>query len=221
MPPEVAQEWEERTGARLVIFYGSMDTGQLSVGRPSDVAEKRWHTVGKPHDVAEVLICDEAGNHVPEGEIGEICMRGPTVQERYWSEEHGPFGPDGWAHMGDLGFIDDDGYVHVVGRKKDIIIRGGSNINPYEVERILRTHPDIDDVCVVGRPDTDLGERAVAFLVTRPESSVGLDDVRVFLEQQGIAKYKWPEFVETIEEMPLLGPGKINRRQLGERATLL
>lgn len=221
MPPEVAQEWEERTGSRLVIFYGSMDAGQLSVGRPSDIADKRWNTVGKPHDVAEILICDGEGRPVAPGEIGEICMRGPTVQERYWGEDRGPHSADGWAHMGDLGFLDEDGYLHVVGRMKDIIIRGGSNINPYEVERILRSHPKIEDACVVGRPDNDLGERAAAFLVPCNGAAVTLDDLRAFLEEQGVAKYKWPEFVDLVEEIPLSGPGKINRRVLRERARSL
>ncbi len=206
MPPAVAREWEERTGAPVCIFYGSMDAGQLAVGSPSDPQDKRWTSVGRPHDVAELKITDE----------GEICMRGPTVQRRYWGEDRGPFSEDGWAHMGDLGFLDSDGFLHVSGRLKDTIIRGGTNINPYEVEDAIRSHPDVADVCVVGRPDRELGERAVAFLVARRPLEVG--DLQAHLDGRGVAKYKWPEFVGLVDEIPLSGPGKVDRRALKEKA---
>jgi acyl-CoA synthetase (AMP-forming)/AMP-acid ligase II len=215
MPPDVARRWEEKTGSKVCIFYGSMDAGQLAVGSPDDPADKRWNSVGRPHDSCEAIICDPEGRPLPVGEIGEVCMRGPTVQERYWAESSGPLAPDGWAHMGDLGFLDGDGYLHIVGRSKDIVIRGGTNINPYEVEAILREHPDIGDVCVIGRPDRELGERVMAFVVARAGRPV---DVHDFLSKRGVAHYKWPEFVEVVAEIPLSGPGKVNRRELRERA---
>jgi acyl-CoA synthetase (AMP-forming)/AMP-acid ligase II len=205
MPPDVAALWEDSTGSRVCIFYGSMDAGQLSVGSPRDPREKRHRTVGRPHDCCEAMITEE----------GEICMRGDTVQERYWGEEHGPHGEDGWVHMGDLGRIDEDGYLQVIGRKKDLIIRGGTNINPHEVEQSLRGHPAIADVCVVGRPDRELGERAVAFLVARDATRPpDLELVKRFLESEGMARYKWPEEVRLIAEIPLSGPGKVDRRAL-------
>jgi acyl-CoA synthetase (AMP-forming)/AMP-acid ligase II len=208
MAADVARAWEERTGSRVCLFYGSMDAGQLAVGSPSDPQEKRWTTVGRPHDCAELMITPE----------GEICMRGPTVQRRYWGEDRGPFSEDGWAHMGDLGYIDGDGYLHVVGRLKDIVIRGGTNINPYEVERALREHADVADVCVVGRPDRELGERVIAFVVPRAGALPTLEQLRQFLAAQGLARYKWPEFIELLSEIPLSGPGKVDRRALRERA---
>jgi acyl-CoA synthetase (AMP-forming)/AMP-acid ligase II len=201
----VAAAWEDRTGSRVCIFYGSMDAGQLSVGSPSDPREKRHHTVGRPHECCEAMITAE----------GEICMRGDTVQERYWGEDFGPYDRDGWVHMGDLGRIDADGYLQVLGRTKDLIIRGGTNINPHEVERALRGHPAIADVCVVGRPDRELGERAVAFLVARDRARPpDLASVKEFLEGVGMARYKWPEEVRGIPEIPLSGPGKVDRRAL-------
>ncbi len=206
LPPDVARRWEERTGSRVVSFYGSMDAGQLAVGSPDDPAEKRWNTVGRPHDSCRILITPE----------GEICMRGPTVQPRYWGEETGPFAKDGWAHMGDLGFLDQDGYLHVTGRANDILIRGGTNINPYEVEAELRQHPAVADVCVVGRPDPELGERVMAFVVAR--GALRLEDLRSHLERRGLARYKWPEHLELLAEIPLRGPGKVDRRALRERA---
>jgi acyl-CoA synthetase (AMP-forming)/AMP-acid ligase II len=206
MPPEMARAWETRTGSRVCIFYGSMDAGQLAVGSPSDPQEKRWTTVGRPHDCAEVVVSSE----------GEICMRGPTVQERYWGEARGPYAEDGWAHMGDLGFIDEDGFLHVTGRLKDMVIRGGSNINPHEVEDALRSHPAIADVCVVGRPDRELGERPLAFVVGR--RPMRLEELQRHLQGQGLAKYKWPEFLELVDEIPVSGPGKVDRRLLKKRA---
>jgi acyl-CoA synthetase (AMP-forming)/AMP-acid ligase II len=145
-------------------------------------------------------------------------MRGPTVQERYWGESGGPYSPDRWAHMGDLGFLDEDGYLHVVGRLKDIVIRGGSNINPYEVEAALRPHPDVADVCVVGRPDRELGERLMAFVVARPGKQPRLQELREFLARNGLGRQKWPEFLELVAEIPLSGPGKIDRKALRARA---
>jgi acyl-CoA synthetase (AMP-forming)/AMP-acid ligase II len=164
------------------------------------------------------MICDPRGKPLPAAEIGEVCMRGATVQERYWGESSGPYGADGWAHMGDLGYLDEDGYLHVVGRVKDIVIRGGTNINPYEVETVLREHPQVADVCVIGRPDHELGERVMAFVVARGEEAPGLEQLRDFLARRGIARYKWPEFVETVAEIPLSGPGKVDRRVLRARA---
>jgi acyl-CoA synthetase (AMP-forming)/AMP-acid ligase II len=147
---------------------------------------------------------------------GEICMRGPTVQERYWGEDRGPYAGDGWVHMGDLGFLDEDGYLHVSGRLKDLVIRGGTNVNPYEVENALRSCPGVVDACVVGRPDRELGERVHAFVVAR--RPVGLDELRAHLDGLGMARYKWPESADRLDELPLSGPGKVDRRSLRERA---
>jgi acyl-CoA synthetase (AMP-forming)/AMP-acid ligase II len=203
LPPEIAERWETTTGIPISSFYGSMDAGQLAVASPSDPHEKRWTTVGRPHAHAEWKI-DE----------GEICMRGHLVQQRYWGESFGPYSDDGWAHMGDLGFVDDDGYLHVVGRVKDIIIRGGTNINPYEVESMLRMHEGVRDACVVGRPHAELGEVPVAFILGDADK----DQIDRFLDQQGLARYKWPVAVTRVDEMPLSGPGKVNRTSLRERA---
>jgi acyl-CoA synthetase (AMP-forming)/AMP-acid ligase II len=203
LPPEVAERWETTTGIPISSFYGSMDAGQLAVASPTDPQDKRWTTVGRPHDRAEWAIVGD-----------EICMRGDLVQDRYWDEDFGPYSDDGWAHMGDLGFVDDDGFLHVVGRAKDIIIRGGSNINPYEVESMLRLDPRVKDVCVVGRSDPDLGEVPVAFVV----GALSREEATRFLSDEGLARYKWPEMVIVVDELPLTGPGKVNRKVLRERA---
>jgi long-chain acyl-CoA synthetase len=218
LPPTVAQAWEERTGAPTCSFYGAMDVGQLAVPSPDDPAEKRWTTVGKPHDRAELLICNPDGSAVEPGEEGEICMRGPLVQPRYWGEDETPYADDGWAHFGDLGRLDEAGYLHVTGRVKDTIIRGGSNINPFEVEDVLRGSAAVQDVCVVGRPDEDLGERSVAFVVPAPGSEPTLDDLTAHLEQQGLTRYKWPEGLHLLDALPHGATGKIDRQALREQA---
>ena len=206
LPPEIAERWETTTGIPISSFYGSMDAGQLSVAGPSEPQDKRWTTVGRPHRRAEWQIAD-----------GEICMRGDLVQQRYWGEDSGPLAADGWAHMGDLGFVDDDGYLHIVGRVKDIIIRGGTNINPYEVESMLRMHPAVRDACVVGRPHPELGEVPVAFVVGQVDKA----ELNRFLGERGLAHYKWPEAVHMVDELPLSGPGKVNRKSLREMAGAL
>ncbi|HWE14716.1 MAG TPA: class I adenylate-forming enzyme family protein [Solirubrobacteraceae bacterium] len=218
LPPSLARAWEEQIGAPVVSFYGAMDIGQLAVPSPDDPAEKRWHTVGRPHDHAEWAILDPRGAELPVGSEGEVCMRGPLVQPRYWNQETGPYAQDGWAHFGDLGFIDEDGYLHVTGRLKDTIIRGGNNINPYEVEEIIRRHPAVADVTVVGRPDPDLGERTVAFVVFHSSSQLELEDLTSFLDQRGLARYKWPEALHQVDQLPLGPTGKLLRGELRERA---
>jgi acyl-CoA synthetase (AMP-forming)/AMP-acid ligase II len=217
LPPAVAQAWESRSDSRTCSFYGAMDIGQLAVSRPEDPAEKRWATVGRPHDRAELLVCDATGQPVATGDVGEICMRGPLVQQRYWGEPDGPFASDGWAHFGDLGFVDEDGYLHITGRLKDTIIRGGNNINPLEVEELVRRCPGVMDVCVIGRPDPDLGERTVAFVVADPGARPALDDVLTFLERQGLTRFKWPESVVIIDALPTGSTGKVDRAALRKR----
>jgi acyl-CoA synthetase (AMP-forming)/AMP-acid ligase II len=217
LPPAVAQAWEERTGSRSCSFYGAMDVGQLAVPSPDDPAEKRWTTVGRPHDRAEVLICAPDGSRLQPGREGEICMRGPLVQARYWGESHGPYAPDGWAHLGDLGFLDADGFLHVTGRLKDTIIRGGSNINPFEVEDVLRGCPAVVDACVVGMPDGDLGERAAAFVVATPGTALTLEQLLGHLQDAGLARFKWPERLCLIDALPVGSTGKVDRKALRAR----
>ena len=217
--PELARAWEERTGAPIISFYGAMDIGQLAVPSPEDPADKRWHTVGRPHASAEWAILDQQGGELAAGSEGEICMRGPLVQGRYWDRESGPYADDGWAHFGDLGFIDDDGYLHVTGRVKDTIIRGGNNINPYELEEAIRDHPAVSEVAIVGRPDADVGERAVAFVVPSAEAAFELEQLTSFLDERGFAHYKWPEELHQLDELPLGPTGKLLRAELRDLAS--
>lgn len=221
LPQSAAREWEQQTGSRVGSFYGAMDIGQLAVPDPEDPAEKRWTSVGRPHESAEWRICGPDGDTLGIGETGGICMRGPLVQDRYWDDDSTPYGADGWAHFGDLGFVDAEGFLHITGRIKDTIIRGGNNINPLEVEELLREHPRIRDVCVVGRPDEDLGERAVAFVAPTEGHRLRLDELVLFLDEQGLTRHKWPERVELVENLPTGPTGKVDRTTLRARAAEL
>ena len=216
LAPAVAREWEQRIGGRIGSFYGAMDIGQLAVPDSEDPPEKRWTTVGRPHETAQWRIVAPDGSSLDPGQAGEICMRGPLVQDRYWGESATPFDDDGWAHFGDLGFVDEDGFVHITGRLKDTIIRGGNNINPLEVEELLREHSEIREVCVVGHPDADLGERAVAFAVASP--TLTLEQLTAWLAGRGLTRYKWPERLELIEQLPTGATGKVDRTALRELA---
>jgi acyl-CoA synthetase (AMP-forming)/AMP-acid ligase II len=214
LSPALAEHWEQRTGSVTCSFYGAMDIGQLAVPRLTDPPDKRWTTVGHPHDAAEWQITDPAGNPAPPGVEGEICMRGPLVQTRYWNDTVTPFAEDGWAHFGDLGYVDEDGFLHVTGRIKDTIIRGGNNVNPLEVENLLRQHPRVLDAAVVGIPDSDLGERSAAFIVARPGPALELADLTTFLGSCGLARYKWPERLFDIDILPTATTGKLDRARL-------
>lgn len=218
LSPRLAEEWEARMGGRVASFYGAMDIGQLAVPDPEDPPTKRWTTVGRPHDAAQWQIVGPGGEPLPDGEIGEICMRGPLVQDSYWGEDTTPFDTEGWAHFGDLGYVDADGFLHITGRLKDTIIRGGNNVNPLEVEELLRAHPAIRDACVVGRPDPELGERAVAFVVTVTDHPLTLPKLTGWLHDRGLSRYKWPEQLELVELLPLGPTGKVDRAALRERA---
>lgn len=219
LPVSVARDWERRTSSAICNFYGAMDIGHLSAVRPCDPPQARWTSVGQPHVTAEWRVCDAEGKAVEPGVEGEVCMRGPLVQQQYWDSSETPYAGDGWAHFGDLGYVDGEGFLHITGRLKDTIIRGGNNINPYEVEGLLRQHPNVRDVAVIGRPDPDLGERAVAFVVGAPDAEPSLPDLLTLLQRAGVARYKWPESLVLLDALPLATTGKPDRSAM--RASLL
>jgi len=196
--PEIAQRWENSTGSQSLAFTGRWTPASSQcAARPIHriFAGRRW--VGRTI-AAEWKIVD-----------GEICMRGDLVQDRYWGEDAGPYAEDGWAHMGDLGFVDESGFLHVVGRVKDIIIRGGTNINPYEVESLLRMHPAVLDACVVGRPDAELGEVPVAFIV----GDADIRRARPLPRGQRTCSYKWPAAMYSVGELPAVRASRPRTRR--------
>lgn len=172
-------------------------------------------TVGMPYTNVEIKVVDDFMNEVKPGEVGEILYRGPTMMKEYYKnpiETEKAF-KGGWFHSGDLVTLDEDGYISIVGRKKDMIISGGENIYPKEIEEVLYTHPDIVDAAVVGIPDPKWGETPKAFIVKAPNSMLTADQVIEYLDNK-IANYKKPRHVEFINEMPRNASGKILKHVL-------
>jgi acyl-CoA synthetase (AMP-forming)/AMP-acid ligase II len=174
---------------------------------------KRLHSIGRPLPDVEVRIVDDDGRDLGGGEIGEIQVRTPRVMKGYAGQAESPLTADGWLPTRDMGWIDEDEYVYVAGRKDDMIIRGGENIAPAEVETVLMSHPAIDEAAVLGAPDVEWGQRVAAFVVLRPGASASEDDVARFCRER-LASFKKPEIVRFVRELPKNHMGKILRRDL-------
>ena len=219
----VRQVLDTFAGARFVNGYGCSD-GAVCLTGWDDPPEKIAATVGRPSPATtEIRILDEGGHDVPAGETGEICARGPMSPLGYFNspELDARYRFDGgWVRTGDLGFLDGDGYLHIAGRTKDIIVRGGYNISPAETEAALCRHPAIAEAACVGYPDERLGERMCAFVVLAPGAETPtLAELEAFLTGDGLARIKLPERVEVVEAMPLNPTGKILKRVLRTQLT--
>ena len=208
------------------ICYGMTETSPVSTQTAADdTIEQRTGTVGRVHPHVEVKIVDSVtGRCVQRGESGELCTRGYSVMLGYWNDpEKTAEAVDaaGWMHTGDLAVMDEAGYVNIVGRSKDMIIRGGENVYPREIEEFLYTHPDIVDVQVVGVPDAKYGEEIMAWVRAR-EGAVPLttEAVRAFCQGR-IAHYKVPRYVHVVDEFPMTVTGKIQKYKLRDAAVVL
>ena len=176
-------------------------------------AEKRCGTVRKVGPYQEIKIIDESGQVVPLGEKGELCCRGYSVMRGYWADEERTgetIDASGWLHSGDLAVMDSEGYVQIVGRIKDMIIRGGENIYPREIEEFLYTHPDIAEVQVFGVPDERYGEIVAAWIQVKDGSTVSAEDVQAFCRDQ-ITHFKVPSVIDFVDEFPMTVTGKIQK----------
>ncbi|NKF20863.1 AMP-binding protein [Solimonas marina] len=204
----------------ITIAYGMTETSPVSFqGAVDDPIERRVSTVGRiqPHLEAKVV---DSGATVPRGKKGELLVRGYSVMRGYWDDEartHEAIDDDGWMHTGDLAVIDDDGYCSIVGRAKDMVIRGGENIYPREIEEFLYGHPAIRDVQVVGVPDARFGEELCACITLRADARLDAEAVRAFCRDQ-IAQYKIPRHVIFLEVFPMTVTGKIQKFLLRQAA---
>jgi fatty-acyl-CoA synthase len=220
-PVEVMKQVVSRMHmAEVTICYGMTETSPVSFqSTPEDDLEHRVSTVGAIHPFVEVKLVDPvSGLTVPRGERGELCTRGYLVMLGYWDDEQatrGSIDTARWMHSGDLAVMHDDGYVNIVGRIKDMIIRGGENVYPREVEEFLYTHPEIVDAQVVGIPDDRYGEAVAAWVVRRDGSSLDADGLRAFCKGQ-IASFKIPTHVRFVEEFPMTVTGKIQKFRMRE-----
>lgn len=217
LPYEVAREAEEKLGCAILSAYGSMDSGGVSLSSIDDPREARFTTVGSPLPGNEVKLVDDEGNEVLRGEIGLVTVRGPHCTEGYYKDPEATreAWKTGMFNLGDLGRFDEAGRLQLVGRKKDVVIRGGQNIYPKELEDLLVQHPKVMDVAVVKMPDPEMGEKACACVVNKTADLLTFEEMIAFLLQKGIAKFKLPERLETYDSLPLAPAGnKVNKRAL-------
>ena len=222
-PVEVMKQVVDRMNmSEVTIAYGMTETSPVSTQTSADDSlDKRVSTVGRVHPHVEVRIVDpETGDTVPRGQAGEFMTRGYSVMLGYWDDEARSteaIDDQGWMHSGDLAVMDDDGYINIVGRIKDMIIRGGENVYPREIEEYLYRHPDVVEVQVIGVPDTRYGEEIMAWVQLRDSATLDADDIKEFCRGQ-IAHYKVPRYVKFTDEFPMTITGKIQKYLMRERS---
>ena len=220
LPPHAAAEIERRMGCRVQTAYGASDGGLPTLTSVDDPADKRLSTVGRPPIGQELELRDPLGKPVAQGEEGEVWWRGANKSYGYVNQpdyEAAAWDDAGWYRSGDLGRIDDEGYLRITGRAKDMILRAGTNIFPAEIENELHVHPAVADVAVVGVPHARLGEQACAVVVTHGPTPPTLHDLLAVLTERGLAKFKHPEQLVIVEQIPMNMGGKIDRVELRRR----
>jgi long-chain acyl-CoA synthetase len=214
MPVDVLRRFESTFGVRILEGYGLSETSPVvcfnQIERPSKPG-----TVGLPIFGVDVRCVDDEGRPVPTGQRGEVVVRGPNVMKGYYNRPDATLDVmrNGWFHTGDIGTLDEDGYLSIVDRKKDMILRGGYNVYPRELEEVIMTHPAVSLVAVVGVPDERLGEEVKAFVVRKPGATVSEPDLLEWFREQ-FAAYKYPRSVEFRDSLPVGATGKILKREL-------
>lgn len=214
MPLEVMRGFEDAFGVRILEGYGLSETSPVAcfnqLHRPSKPG-----TVGQPILGVEVRCVDDEDRFLPAGQPGELVIRGPNVMKGYYNRPEATEDAmrHGWFHTGDVATIDEDGYVTIVDRKKDMIIRGGFNVYPREVEEVMLTHPAVSMAAVVGMPDERLGEEVMAYVVRSPAADVSAEELIDWCREQ-MAAYKYPRRIEFREALPIGATGKILKREL-------
>ncbi|MBW1682822.1 MAG: AMP-binding protein [Deltaproteobacteria bacterium] len=217
LSPQVAEEAEEAFGAVITSDLGTQDMGSVSGCRVEDPKELRRRTVGRMLPGNQVRLLDEEGNEVPDGEPGILYFRGPHAPAGYYRDEEltaTVFDPEGWTTTGDIVKFD-QGCLWILGRAKDMIIRGGQNIYPAEIEGLLNEHPKVASVAIVGYPDREMGERCCAYVIPRAGGEFTFEEMVAFLKDKKLAAYKLPERLEIVGEFPTVGDsGKVNKEVL-------
>ncbi|HEX5169277.1 MAG TPA: AMP-binding protein [Cyclobacteriaceae bacterium] len=210
----VAKKWREVTGKPLVEGYGLSETSPVLCCNPLDGTQKMG-TIGLPMPSTEVAIFDDSGNQLPQGEIGEICARGPQVMSGYWEKDNdGVFYPGGWFKTGDIGLMDEEGFFKIVDRKKDMIKVSGFNVFPNEIENVVAGNNKVLEVAAIGVPDEHSGE-VIKIFVIRKDPSLTQEELRNYC-YENLTKYKVPKYIEFRDSLPKSNVGKILRRALKE-----
>ena len=221
LPVEVLREFEEAFGCPILEGYGLSETSPVASFNHPD-RERKAGSIGTPIAGVEMRAVDDAGADVPPGEVGEIAIRGHNVMKGYWGKPDATAAaiPDGWFRTGDLARIDEDGYFFIVDRKKELIIRGGYNVYPREIEEALHEHPAVAEVAVVGIPHDSLGEEVGAAVALKPGATATPDELQAFAKSR-VAAYKYPRHVWLVDQLPKGPTGKILRREVKPPADVL
>jgi long-chain acyl-CoA synthetase len=214
LPLEVLRGFEEKFGCVILEGYGLSETSPVASFNHPD-AERKPGSIGTPVEGVEMRLAGEDGADIPDGEVGEIAIRGHNVMKGYWNKPEATAQaiPDGWFRTGDMARRDADGYYYIVDRKKDLIIRGGYNVYPREVEEVLHEHPAVAEVAVVGIPHPGLGEEVGAAVALKPGASATPGELRAFAKAR-VAAYKYPRHVWLVDTLPKGPTGKILRREV-------
>src|SRR3954453_12692539 len=214
MPVEVMKAFEEKFGCKVLEGYGLSETSPVASFNHPD-KERKAGSIGTPIDGVEMKLVDDDGKDVAQGEVGEIVIRGHNVMKGYWNKPDATQEAirDGWFHSGDMAQVDEDGYFFIVDRKKDMIIRGGYNVYPREIEEVLYEHPAVREVAVLGVPDDSLGEEVAAAVALKEGEDVSEEDLRAFVKEQ-VAAYKYPRRIWIVDELPKGPTGKILKREV-------
>jgi fatty-acyl-CoA synthase len=214
---ELVRDVQRSICPALLVAYSLTETSStVCITHPDDPPEKRRFTVGRPLDGTQVRVLETDGTELPMESVGEIAIKGPGVMRGYYRqplETSASFDDAGYLLTGDLGILDEDGFVHLVGRRKEVIIRSGFNVYPREVENRLQSHPAVREVAVVGLPDTVLGEAICACIVPVEGAIVTGQEIKSWCRLT-LADYKVPDLVRFLDEFPLTGTGKIRRVEL-------
>jgi long-chain acyl-CoA synthetase len=214
MPGEVLRGFEEKFGCKILEGYGLSETSPVASFNHPD-RERKVGSIGTPIEGVEMKVVDDDGGDVETGEVGEIVIKGPNVMKGYWHREEATADSirDGWFHTGDMAKIDEDGYFFIVDRKKELILRGGYNVYPREIEEVLYEHPAVEEAAVIGIPDDTMGEEVGAAVVLKKGEDVSADALREFVKEQ-VASYKYPRRLWFVDELPKGPTGKILKREV-------
>jgi acyl-CoA synthetase (AMP-forming)/AMP-acid ligase II len=229
--PVIRKALEEFPGVSFINAFGQTETAStitalgpedhVLTGTPEEIERKlqRLASIGKPMANVEMKVVDEEGNTLPPGEPGEILARGPRVMSGYWKDEEKTaktIDKDGWVHTGDVGYVDEDGYYFLSGRSSDMIIRAGENISPEELENVIREHPKVEDVAVIGVPDETWGEEPRAVVIPKQGEKPTEEEIMEWC-RKGLASFKRPRSVVFVDELPRNPMGKLIKREIREK----
>jgi len=214
MPVELMADFEKTFGVRIIEGYGLSETAPVASFNHLDRPSKPG-TVGQPLFAVEIMVVDDKDEPVETGKPGEVVIRGHNVMKGYYKrpEDTAEVMRNGWFHTGDIGTLDADGYLSIVDRMKDMILRGGFSVYPRELEEVMLTHPSVSMVAVVGVADERLGEEVKAFVVKKPGADITEDALIEWCKEQ-FAAYKYPRIIEFRTELPTSATGKILKREL-------